>query len=328
MELVYPIYLDTPMMTAFLASLEGGISEETSIEGKTTNSKEKSGKVSFGIKVSELISSLVGANAEADLSRKVSDNLESQYKSTIKFPNATLFIRLRNLLAEQNVIKKIDSLKSFDKVSIGDIIEVQGLTKSPPSFELRNIATQLMPVVIPALKLQEMQIENEKNNLKSFPITRKDKGGMQFTKIENEEINITELNKFFDKKIQDVQNQSLYLQEVGKTLHILFPEEHSTNLIIDSGEFKSVCKVYPTFARDERVQDIFDAKWNCIAKVIGKMENNEEYDLLKGLPIGLFAKEAFANMANSLKADDLEINISDPIIKGPILILAVLAIFA
>ncbi len=34
MELVYPIYLDAPMMMAFLGSLKGGIAEEATIENK------------------------------------------------------------------------------------------------------------------------------------------------------------------------------------------------------------------------------------------------------------------------------------------------------
>ena len=327
MELVYPIYLDTPMMTAFLASLEGGVAEEANIESKLTGSTEKSKKASFKVKVSELISSVIGASAEAELSKRVSDSLDSQYKSTIKFPNATLFIRLRNLLIEQNIIKKVESSKNFDKISIGDIVEIQGLAKPNPSFELRNIVTQLMPVVVPALKIQEMQIENQKSNLKNLPVTRKDKG-IQFSKVEGDEINLTELSKYFDNQIQSIQNQSLYLQEVGKTLDILFPEEQSTNLLLDSGQFKSVCKVYPSFARDERIQDIYDAQWRCIAKVIGKVEDDQEYDLFKGLPIGLFAKDAFANLANSLKNEELEINISNPVIKGPTLVLAVLAVFA
>lgn len=327
MELVYPVYLDTPMMTAFLASLEGGIAEEANIESKTIDSSEKSKKGSFGFKISELLSSVIGANAQADFSKKVSDSLESQYKSTIRFPNAALFIRLRNLLVEQNLIKKVNS-KNIDEVSVGDIIEIQGLAKPAPSYELRNIVNQLMPVTIPALKLQEMQIENEKSNLNDIQGTKNIKGE-KILKIQGEEdINLTELSKLYDLKIQGIQKQSLYLQEVANALNILFPEEHSSNILFDSEDFRSVCKLYPTFARDERIQDVFYAEWRCTAKVVGKISSDERYDLFKGLPIGLFAEDIFEKLKESIKSDELDINVSNPVIQGPALVLAVLAIFA
>jgi len=47
MELVYPIYLDIPMMTTFLGSLQGGIIEETNIESKTSDTQEKKGNALF-----------------------------------------------------------------------------------------------------------------------------------------------------------------------------------------------------------------------------------------------------------------------------------------
>jgi hypothetical protein len=60
MELVYPIYLDAPMLMAFLGSLRGGIAEEATIENKTQDTKEKAVKAQLQAKVSGMISSLMG----------------------------------------------------------------------------------------------------------------------------------------------------------------------------------------------------------------------------------------------------------------------------
>ena len=105
-ELVYPIYLDTPMMTAFLASLEGGLIDETSVEEKASSGNEKKRSVKTGLKFSGILSGLVGIGADAELARKISEDFESQYKHTVRFPAATLFIRLRNLLIEKSLSRK------------------------------------------------------------------------------------------------------------------------------------------------------------------------------------------------------------------------------
>lgn len=47
MALVYPVYLDVPMMTAFLASLEGGVVEEASVSHTASDSEERSTKASM-----------------------------------------------------------------------------------------------------------------------------------------------------------------------------------------------------------------------------------------------------------------------------------------
>ncbi|MBA2737878.1 MAG: hypothetical protein H0U50_13960, partial [Pyrinomonadaceae bacterium] len=62
--------------------------------------------------------------------------------------------------------------------------------------------------------------------------------------------------------------------------------------------------------------------------VIGVLEKGSEYNLFKRLPIGLFAKSVFSNMISGLKNEELDIDISEPIIEGPALVIAVLAIFS
>jgi hypothetical protein len=133
MALVYPVYLDTPMMTAFLASLEGGILEEANVEGKSADTKEKSGKASLSAKVSGLLTSVLSLEGGGDFSRKVSESLESQYKGTVRFPNAALFIRLRDLLLEQNLVKQLDTTANLDHVKVGDLLEFQGTARPTPN---------------------------------------------------------------------------------------------------------------------------------------------------------------------------------------------------
>jgi hypothetical protein len=324
MELVYPIYLDTPMMNAFLASLEGGILEEANVESKTSKAKETSGKVSFGAKVSNVISALADINAQADLSRKVSDNLESQYKGTVRFPNASLFIRLRNLLIEREIIKEVITKSEFDKVSVGDIVEIQGMVKPSPNYELRKALNQLLPIIIPTLELQAAQSENELASIKNYP-TRNNKGKKEIL-IGDESFDYFTAVKGYEEQVRQQQNLLVNVKAIERVSNSLFAEETIHNIIFNSDSFNAICKVYPTFARNEQISEMFEAKWRCVGKIIGKLEKNESFDLFKGLPIGLLTKSQ--EIIDSLKNEEVEINPSERVISGPTLIIAVLAIFA
>jgi len=254
------------------------------------------------------------------------EKFQTIFKGTVRFPNASLFIRLRNLLIEQKIIREISAIKDFDKISIGEIIEIQGNATLTPNHELRSAFNQLMPLLVPALKLQITQLEGELATMKKYPA--KNYKGKQIVKVGEQEINMTDIFRSFETDISKLQSQIVYFQEMWKMLELLFPEENSGSLLFNSDNFVSICKVYPAFARNEQIQEIFGGKWRCVGKVIGKMNPTEEYDLFKGLPIGYMAKNVFSEMTNSLNNEEIKINVANPIVKGPALVIAVLAIFA
>ncbi len=135
MPLVYPIYLDTPMMMGFLASLEGGIIEELNLESKVADTEERSGNASVRCKFSNILSLVMDVEGKGEFAKKFSELLESNYKSTVKFPNASLFIRLYDILKQKNFIKSIHEKNQLESISLGDIVEVEGLAVASPVYQ-------------------------------------------------------------------------------------------------------------------------------------------------------------------------------------------------
>lgn len=70
------------------------------------DTNEKAVNAQLRAKVSGMISSFLGAEADAGISKRAVENLESQYMSTVRFPIASLFVQLRELLIEEEIIKK------------------------------------------------------------------------------------------------------------------------------------------------------------------------------------------------------------------------------
>ena len=324
MELVYPIYLDTPMMTAFLASMKGGLVEITDVETKSGTAKNKAGKGSFGAKVSNLISAFVDANAQIEGSISATNNSEQQLKGTVKFPEASLFIELRRLLTDEKVLKNIKNTGDFATIAAGDIVEFNGLAKPSPSYELRTAMNQLFPLVTPFLNMQKNQLKNQLAGFEQFR-TKGQKGDV--VKIGEKEISYREVAKNIQTQINALEQQVATNEELAKIMEVLLPHETSTSIIIESAHFRSICRVFSEYARNGDIQQMFAAEWRCVGKVIGVLDQGDEVNLFSGLPIGLFARTTFNQMIDGLQNDELNIAISDPVVKGRALILAVLAIF-
>ncbi len=137
------------MMMGFLASLSGGLVEEASIDGKFGSSNELSGKIGLKAQISNLLSSLIGGGIEAEGAGKLTDTTESHYSGVVKFPAASLFIQLRELLVEQGLVLGIATSKSASEAKFGDLIEFEGDVMPNPATQIRHLYDQLMPVIEP-----------------------------------------------------------------------------------------------------------------------------------------------------------------------------------
>lgn len=115
---------------------------------------------------------------------------------------------------------------------------------------------------------------------------------------------------------------------MGSLVEGLFPQDTMEMILFKSPTFQAIGRVYKALARDERIRDIYDAEWHCLGKVIATLSESDEYDLLQGSPIGYMAKDAFPDLAKSLQTDTVNVRTTEPVVKGPAVIVATLAIFA
>ncbi len=314
-------------MTAFLASLEGGLIEEANLESKTSDAQERARTASLTAKVSNLLTSFLDVEAKGELSKKVLETLESNYKSTVRFPSAALFIRLRELLLDQSMITWVDSNERLDGVAVGDLIEFSGLVVGNPTYQIRRAFNQMLPLLEPIYNLKVTQIDQSIALLKDAKPGQTVKIGNEDITFENtQQIKVTKALLEGNRK-QAVDESSVY-QSMGQVITGLFPEDRLDTLVFRAEGFQAIAKVYPVLSRDERIQDIHDATWQCLGKVIGFVSESDSYDLLKGSPVSYFIKDQFPALANMFNNENLNIQTTEPQIKGPAVVVAPLAIFA
>lgn len=239
----------------------------------------------------------------------------------MRIPLAALFIQLRELLIEQGIIKIIDSPESLRDVSLGDIVEFQGLAAANPGYQIRNSISQMMPVIEPYLSLMESQLDLQ---LAQLPSGKPSKtaviGG------DGKQVGTTA------SEIKAQQHQLKYMSAIFKTIDTmfnkLFPAQEIDNILFKANGFNAITHVYPALARNERIQDIHDGHWHCIGKVIGMLNESDKYDLLKNAPVNYFAKDQLFTAASLFDNANIKIDITEPVVEGPGIRIATLAIFA
>jgi hypothetical protein len=124
-----------------------------------------------------------------------------------------------------------------------------------------------------------------------------------------------------------MDNLSSIFASLNKIFSRLYPAYDLDNILFKSGDFDAILRTYPAFARDKRIQDLFDGNWRCIGKVINKIGPSEKYDLLKDAPISYFAKDQFSAIEGIFKNDNIKMNVTDSSVSGPAIIVTPLAIF-
>ena len=330
MELVYPIYLDVPMMTGFLASLEDGIIEEAELENRLGDSSEKSGSTGAKLGSSGLLRGLLDISAGAEGAKKVAESVESSYRGIIRYPTSALFIRLRRLLTSQEgQVKSLSNSLNLASIKPGDIVEFSGTVKAHPAHQIQSTVDQFLPILSSFMKIGETAMEGERNRIQNSGVG----SGQQITfqeqvyPFQNKKDKDTLLAIIDSQKANTIGQVRLF-ETMGEVVSSLLHQDIWNTVVVELGGWKAICRIYPSFIRNERVEELHDAYWTCMGKVIGTIQLGETFDLLKGMPIGHFAKGQFNNIASTLNTEELSIETNESEIKGPALIIAVMAIYS
>ena len=320
-DLTYQIYLDVPMMTNFLASIQGGYIEEAETSTTDSNSTRDDIKKNKGIGFNKILRGNIGKTT----SNEITEQLESHYKTNVKFPQSLLFKNLRNELTQNKQIKNVCNKDNIKKIDVGDIIEFNGIAFPDPSFVIQSFFQQLTPIIEPYYRVQITQnkqlSEMVKKASNNKPIPQNDGTRIDGTNkkevLKNIEIANEQLNNEFDqvKMISSLMDS------------LLHNSSEVSNIIFESDNFKIVGKVHIDYSRHKSLNDIYYGNWRVLAKVIGKISQTSPYDLLKNSPLALFNRKDKENFFKSLKSEDIQFPKVESEIKEDSLVIVPIAIF-
>jgi hypothetical protein len=134
-DLVYPLYLDVPMMTSFAAAIQDGIAYGSDItqrkDQQRSVSREAEGRA--GIPFMSIFSTLLSLDARGKITGDKAAGEGEEIKLVRRHTEASLFMRLRQTLMDDNrilQIKSIDDLEPLKGSEQAYLVEINGQISS------------------------------------------------------------------------------------------------------------------------------------------------------------------------------------------------------
>lgn len=156
-ELLYPIYLDIPMMVSFVATMDGGYSLEKTWKLIHDSSGEMSGTVEGDASLPNIVSNLVKASLKAsgNIDGKLARSEESQI--VFKHTEASLFMRLRHELRQKGRIIALDECdqEHWNRVMPSSLVEISGEIRRSPINEIVQLSKRFIPVMVQTLPINK-----------------------------------------------------------------------------------------------------------------------------------------------------------------------------
>lgn len=145
-ELVHPLYLDVPMLTSFVASIEGGVAYESEVLRRLTAGTvvDRERAARLGISA---ISSLVGLGVSGSRSEEEKAEEQEEVKLLRTHTAASLFVLLRDALTRSQEITVLSGPADLDRVVEGQLIEFQGAFLGNPLEEALAWVDRALPFV-------------------------------------------------------------------------------------------------------------------------------------------------------------------------------------
>lgn len=148
-KLLYPIYLDVPMIVSFVAATEGGYALENAVKRTEATTEDTKGELAGEVGLSGLLSNLVkvGVKSSANLEDQLVQSNESQI--VLKHTEASLFMGLRNKLYSQHRIVSLDECEQsqWDSLQLSpfsDLVELSGYIYRSPINEIARLGERFL----------------------------------------------------------------------------------------------------------------------------------------------------------------------------------------
>jgi|GEM_PF-1590444 len=296
MELLYPIYLNVPMMISFVATMDGGYSLEKVWKETKNLSGEMAGELEGEAGLPAMVSWLAHASLKAsgNIDGKLGKAEESQI--VFKHTEASLFMRLRHELRRQGRIISLDACDEghWQQVLPFSFVEISGEIHRTPISEIVQLSKRLIPIMI-----------------QSLPCTKD--GNIDIPSLSPEQQNLLTTISIVQAVVADLESSPL-----------------SDVIIKHEGQWKKVAvlnlstKVLPL--SDQELLHCGNVR--VIGKITRVLTKNDSINLYRRSVLGIAAQGLSTQWAQSFKSTpDVSIKLESPTVEYPAVEILPMAIY-
>jgi hypothetical protein len=309
LELVHPVYLDTPMMVSFVAALEGGVSygaESTQTQAQTED-KAREGGGRFGVPI---LSSLLSLDMSGRMSSNVGAQNTEEVKVVRRHTEASLFNLLRHRLISDGEITTVTTRGQLSDLRPGQLIEVSGEVIGNPLQQLFALMTKILPY----MGIEEEEIrgpakgKQAKGNPRSGNPAQRAAAQQGLTKDEQETLD--------GIRMLFIMKDDLEVASVRDV--VLAADDSITTVLTLSTEFFS----------DQTTDYVLGGRFTVLGKVTRILAGEDTVNLTRRTALGIAGPDMAREIVDSFTEDnEFFIEATDPIVTAPALQVLPLALF-
>lgn len=300
-DLCVPIYLNQKVVFDLLAMLEDGFSQLHTVKTSTSESDAQKNSYGGSMGLSQFVAFLsVSLRGDRSSESSVQDQQEATAEK-VHTPTS-LFFKLRSLLQEGDLVKKVESLDDMDQLATGQIVELKALLRKNPLVDYIETFKNMLNL---ASLAPDEQVQN--------------KGGK---------------GRRSGGSSSKVKAQDMPIYKEMDTVLTALTEHGSLELIgemLDSPPARAVLSTNPEYFDDKSASEIIDGEFRVLGKVVKVVDSNSEesINLLRKTAFGRLPSEVFDEIGTAVADAQEVINLPEfnTEIDGPAVQVIPIAIF-
>ena len=321
LELVHPVYLDTPMMISFVASLEGGVAygDERTQRNLATTDRNKEAGGRFAVPV---LSSLLSLDMSGRLATKDRQEGEEEIKVVRRHTEASLFNLLRHRLVADGHITMVERSSSLAELQPGQLIELGGEVVGNPLEQLFGVMRRILPYL--GLDEDELRKPRKTNKQRSPGSARSGNPAKRAQAAQAKELTA--------QAGGDEGEEEMSLEDIVRMLFIMrddLDDATVRDVVLTGPDYlKAVLTLSTEFLTDRTRDSLLGGRFRVLGKVTSVLPEGEIINLTRRTALGIAGPELARGLVAGFASDnDVFVEIGDPIVEAPALQILPLALF-
>lgn len=154
----HPLYLDVPMMTSFLAYLQGGVAQ--TVEQIVTRTREATSSDEGGGELKISLPATLSLALSGKLGSSDTSAGTDEHKMQRQHTSASLFNLLLDLLTDSNLINSART-ENLEDVAAGSLVRVNGIFVGNPLEKFLGFASQMIPFIEPEEPVEQPRPQSQ-----------------------------------------------------------------------------------------------------------------------------------------------------------------------
>jgi hypothetical protein len=344
--LVYPVYLDVPMMVSLLAALRDGVEFENTLTRRDQRTSGREREASGKIRLPPL-ASLFGLEASGKIAGSASAEASEEVKVVRQHTAASLFNALHAALNEHGLLKTVTAAADLEGIVAGDLVELSGefignplepilafFQQAAPYFEMVREPSDLPGVDLSLLRLEVSHLDARADELAERARQAERSGNPavksraealreEASEAEQQAARGTELLRGAAAR-EEQERAMKMLTQVSEDLAATPIQD----TVIEAGDLQAVLTMSAEFFTDATRAHLRAGIFRAVGKVTRVLGEGDEINLLRRTVLGAAQPDLGRDILKSaVEEESLRLETYDPIITAPGIQILPLAVF-